>query len=84
VAECFLKLVKTGRNGEAMVVMKNFPPFIYGDHSLAMVKALAIGAKLTEMFLGGAVFNTKHQTVLLIALSALAFMVLYSLVSFLF
>ena len=49
VAECFLKLVKTGRNGEAMVVMKNVPPFIYGDYSLPMVKALAIGAKLTKM-----------------------------------
>ena len=48
VADCFLKLVKTGRNGEAMVVMKNIPPFIYGDHSMQLITVLAIGAKLTE------------------------------------
>ena len=48
MADCFLKLVKTGRNGDAMVVMKNIPPFMYGDHSMLFVKALAVGAKMTE------------------------------------
>eukprot|EP00092_Neocalanus_flemingeri_P096803 GFUD01123268.1.p1 GENE.GFUD01123268.1~~GFUD01123268.1.p1 ORF type:complete len:302 (+),score=71.92 GFUD01123268.1:48-953(+) len=71
VAECFLKLVKTGRNGDAMVVMKNFPPFIYGDHSKQLITALAIGAKMTEKILGGTVFRTEHQVGLLVALTAL-------------
>ena len=48
VADCFLKLVKTGSNGDAMVVLKNYPPFIYGDPSKQMITALAMGAKLTE------------------------------------
>eukprot|EP00090_Calanus_glacialis_P035589 TRINITY_DN60721_c0_g1_i1.p1 TRINITY_DN60721_c0_g1~~TRINITY_DN60721_c0_g1_i1.p1 ORF type:complete len:302 (-),score=74.06 TRINITY_DN60721_c0_g1_i1:66-971(-) len=77
VADCFLKLVKTGRNGDAMVVMKNIPPFMYGDHSMLFVKALAVGAKMTEKLLGGAVFSTRHQAGLLVAVSALALFLLY-------
>eukprot|EP00092_Neocalanus_flemingeri_P083163 GFUD01104342.1.p1 GENE.GFUD01104342.1~~GFUD01104342.1.p1 ORF type:complete len:302 (-),score=81.52 GFUD01104342.1:211-1116(-) len=77
VAECFLKLVKTGRNGDAMVVMKNFPPFIYGDHSKQLITALAIGAKMTEKILGGTVFRTEHQVGLLVALTALVSFLFY-------
>ena len=48
VADCFLKLLKTGRNGDAIVEMKNIPQFMYRDHSMLMVKVLAVGAKMTE------------------------------------
>jgi len=81
VADCFLKLVKTGRNGEAMVVMKNYPPFIYGDHSMQLITVLAIGAKLTEKILGGAVFNTRHQAGLLVAATALVTFLAYFVIA---
>jgi len=82
VADCFLKLVKTGSNGDAMVVLKNYPPFIYGDHSKQMITALAMGAKLTEKFLGGAIFSTKHQVGLLVAVAALVIILFYLGLSF--
>eukprot|EP00092_Neocalanus_flemingeri_P002431 GFUD01002601.1.p1 GENE.GFUD01002601.1~~GFUD01002601.1.p1 ORF type:complete len:318 (-),score=90.92 GFUD01002601.1:17-919(-) len=61
VADCFLKLVKTGHNGDIMIVRKNTPPFIYKDYSLPLVGALSVGARVVQKGLGGGIFTAKHQ-----------------------
>lgn len=70
VADCFLKLVKTGRNGDVMIVRKSCPPFIYKDYSLPLVGALSLGAKIMPGLRGG-IFTERHQAVLLGAVGVL-------------
>ena len=68
VADCFLKLVKSGENGDVMVVRKSCPPFIYKDYSLPLVGALSVGGRVMRSLgvLPGGVFTVKHQTALLV------------------
>jgi len=66
VGEGFIKLIKHGGNGAALVVAKDCPPFFIGDYSQRMLIFLGLGAKLMHKLFGIEVFTTRQQLAFII------------------
>jgi len=79
VAECFLKLVETGKNGDVMIVRKNTPAFVYPDLSLPLVDIFSKGAKISDKVLGGKLFREVHLKRILGLAALLLFLVCHTL-----
>jgi len=84
VAEGFMKLVTRCNNGDAMVVVKDVPPFVYSDLSNEWVKFLAVGSKLFSALFGVDLFTPQHQMAFILMACILVQTLLYLLSSFLF
>jgi len=82
VADCFIKLVKTGRNGDVMIIRKNTPPFIYADYSPPLIGALTLFARLTRKGLRGGVFTVQHQAALLGTVSVAVILIAHMCLNF--
>ena len=54
------RLVTQCGNGSAMAVLKGFPYMLVPDNSEALIKGMAVMAKLMERVLGVKVVNTTH------------------------
>ena len=76
VADCFLELVKTGQNGDVMIVRKNTPPFIYPDFSLPLAGLLSIGARVFRRGKSTKIVRGKHQVTLVTMISVLCIITL--------
>jgi len=63
VADGFMKLVTRCNNGEAMVIVKDVPPFIYGDWSKEWTLCLATGSKIFNAIFGVDLFTPQLQIV---------------------
>ena len=81
VADCFLKLVKNGQNGDVMIVRKNTPPFILMDYSLPLVGALSIGARVMNKGLRGGILTVRHQAALFGVVSLTVILIAHALLS---
>ena len=54
------RLVTQCGNGSAMAVLKGFPYMLVPDNSEALIKGMAVMAKLMEKVLGVELVNTTH------------------------
>jgi len=68
VAQCFFKLVTRCATGDAIVVVKDVPPFIYVDYSREWVQFLAAGSKLFNVMFGIDLFTPRLQMMFIIFL----------------
>jgi len=84
VADGFIKLVTRCNNGDAIVIVKDVPPFIYSDNSTEWVKFLALGSKLASTLFGVDLFTPQHQMVYFALVFVLAQLILYFLSTLLF
>ena len=84
VADGFMKLVTKCKTGDALVVVKDAPPFVYGDFSKQWTFFLAFGAKMFQSAFGVDLFEPKHQMAYIGIVAILLNFLLYLIFSILF
>lgn len=66
VADGFFKLVTRCKTGDALVVVKDVPPFIYVDYSREWTMVLAAGSKIFNSLFGVDLFTPHLQIIFLL------------------
>jgi len=83
-AEAFHSLVTTCENGDALVVAKDIPSFVYPDINLKLVTALSAGSLIGSKVFGVKVVKPKHQVLVLLLLILLLFICFHLILNWLF